>query len=134
MLLFLGWREALIVSVTVPVIFSITLGADLLGGVTINRITLFALILALGLLVDASIVVIENIHRHYHGHSTAAKEDVTVLATNVIGGATNLATFAVMRVFAALLLVTGMDGNYFSPLPSNVHHPLPPPHYASPYT
>src|SRR3546814_5321923 len=94
MLLFLGWREALIVSVTVPVIFSITLGADLLGGVTINRITLFALILALGLLVDASIVVIENIHRHYHGHSTAAKEDVTVLATNEIGGATNLATFA----------------------------------------
>src|SRR3546814_3354532 len=74
MLLFLGWLEALIVSGTVPVIFSITLGADLLGGVTINRITLFALILALGLLVDASIVVIENIHRHYHGHSTAAKE------------------------------------------------------------
>src|SRR3546814_21190351 len=63
MLLFLGWREALIVSVTVPVIFSITLGADLLGGVTLNRITLFALILALGLLVAASIVVIENLHR-----------------------------------------------------------------------
>src|SRR3546814_15510185 len=66
MLLFPGWREALIVSVTVPVIFSITLGADLLGGVTINRITLFALILALGLLVAASIVVIENIPRHSH--------------------------------------------------------------------
>src|SRR3546814_6625978 len=63
MLLFLGWREALIVSVTVPVIFSITLGAALLGGVTINRITLFALILALGLLVDASIVVIAKIGR-----------------------------------------------------------------------
>ncbi|AJA11748.1 MAG: AcrB/AcrD/AcrF family protein [Hyphomonas sp.] len=120
MLLFLGWREALIVSVTVPVIFSITLGADLLGGVTINRITLFALILALGLLVDASIVVIENIHRHYHGHSTAAKEDVTVLATNEIGGATNLATFAVMLVFAALLLVTGMAGDYFYPIAYNV--------------
>lgn len=120
MLLFLGWREALIVSVTVPVIFSITLGAALLGGVTINRITLFALILALGLLVDASIVVIENIHRHYHGHSSASKEDVTVLATNEIGGATNLATFAVMLVFAALLLVTGMAGDYFYPIAYNV--------------
>ncbi|WP_082796894.1 efflux RND transporter permease subunit [Sphingopyxis granuli] len=121
MLLFLGWREALIVSVTVPVIFSITLGADLLGGVTINRITLFALILALGLLVDASIVVIENIHRHYHHErSDASKEDVTVLATNEIGGATNLATFAVMLVFAALLLVTGMAGDYFYPIAYNV--------------
>jgi multidrug efflux pump subunit AcrB len=120
MLLFLGWREALIVSVTVPVIFSITLGADLLGGVTINRITLFALILALGLLVDASIVVIENIHRHYHARSDASKEDVTVLATNEIGGATNLATFAVMLVFAALLLVTGMAGDYFYPIAYNV--------------
>ena len=121
MLLFLGWREALIVSVTVPVIFSITLGADLLGGVTINRITLFALILALGLLVDASIVVIENIHRHYHHErSDASQEDVTVLATNEIGGATNLATFAVMLVFAALLLVTGMAGDYFYPIAYNV--------------
>ncbi|MFX4086883.1 MULTISPECIES: efflux RND transporter permease subunit [Sphingobium] len=120
MLLFLGWREALIVSVTVPVIFSITLGADLLGGVTINRITLFALILALGLLVDASIVVIENIHRHYHARSAASKEDLTVLATNEIGGATNLATFAVMLVFAALLLVTGMAGDYFYPIAYNV--------------
>ena len=120
MLLFLGWREALIVSVTVPVIFSITLGADLLGGVTINRITLFALILALGLLVDASIVVIENIHRHYHADPNASKEEITVFATNEIGGATNLATFAVMLVFAALFLVTGMPGDYFYPIAFNV--------------
>lgn len=120
MLYFLGWREALIVSVTVPVIFAITLGADLLGGVTINRITLFALILALGLLVDASIVVIENVHRHYHARTFGSKEDVTVHATNEIGNATNLATFAVMLVFAALLLVTGMAGDYFYPIAYNV--------------
>jgi multidrug efflux pump subunit AcrB len=120
MLLFLGWREALIVSVTVPVIFSLTLGADLLGGVTINRITLFALILSLGLLVDASIVVIENVHRHYHSRSAGSKEEVTVIATNEIGNATNLATFAVMLVFAALLLVTGMAGDYFYPIAYNV--------------
>jgi len=120
MLAFLGWREALIVSVTVPVIFSITLGADLLGGVTINRITLFALILALGLLVDASIVVIENVHRHYHARRKGTKEEVTILSTNEIGNATNLATFAVMLVFASLLLVTGMAGDYFYPLAFNV--------------
>jgi len=63
LILFLGWREALIVMITVPLIMGITLTANLLGGVTINRVTLFALILALGLLVDAAIVVIENIHR-----------------------------------------------------------------------
>lgn len=121
MLLFLGWREALIVSVTVPVIFSITLAADLLGGVTINRITLFALILALGLLVDAAIVVIENIHRHYyHARTPGSKEEVTVLATNEIGNATNLATFAIMLVFLSLLLITGMAGDYFYPLAFNV--------------
>ncbi|MFG1244337.1 efflux RND transporter permease subunit [Xanthobacter versatilis] len=118
---FLGWREALIVMVTVPLILSITLAADLLGGVTINRVTLFALILALGLLVDAAIVVIENIHRHYGAkRSRASKEKMTVEATNEIGNATNLATFAVMLVFASLFLVTGMPGDYFYPIAYNV--------------
>ncbi len=118
---FLGWREALIVTVTVPLIFSITLAADLLGGVTINRVTLFALILSLGLLVDAAIVVIENIHRHYGSkQSRASKEKTTVLATNEIGNATNLATFAVMLVFSALFLVSGMAGDYFYPIAYNV--------------
>jgi multidrug efflux pump subunit AcrB len=118
---FLGWREALIVTVTVPLIFSITLASDLLGGVTINRVTLFALILSLGLLVDAAIVVIENIHRHYGSKQTrASKEKTTVLATNEIGNATNLATFAVMLVFSALFLVSGMAGDYFDPIAYNV--------------
>ncbi|KPH81400.1 efflux RND transporter permease subunit [Bosea vaviloviae] len=121
LIFFLGWREAMIVMVTVPLILSITLLADLLGGVTINRVTLFALILALGLLVDAAIVVIENIHRHYGAaRFHASKEAVTVRATNEIGNATNLATFAVMLVFAALFLVTGMAGDYFYPIAFNV--------------
>jgi multidrug efflux pump subunit AcrB len=118
---FLGWREAMIVMVTVPLILSITLLADLLGGVTINRVTLFALILALGLLVDAAIVVIENIHRHYGSLPAGAdKQEITIRATNEIGNATNLATFAVMLVFAALFLVTGMAGDYFFPIAYNV--------------
>ncbi|MBP2297249.1 efflux RND transporter permease subunit [Azospirillum rugosum] len=121
LIFFLGWREAMIVMVTVPLILSITLLADLLGGVTINRVTLFALILALGLLVDAAIVVIENIHRHYGTAKAGAdKQAITILATNEIGNATNLATFAVMLVFAALFLVTGMAGDYFYPIAFNV--------------
>ena len=121
LIVFLGWREAAIVMVTVPLILSITLAADLLGHVTINRVTLFALILALGLLVDAAIVVIENIHRHYaNRRARRDKELTTVLATNEIGNATNLATFAVMLVFASLFLVTGMAGDYFYPIAYNV--------------
>ncbi|MCL1162808.1 efflux RND transporter permease subunit [Shewanella chilikensis] len=118
LILFLGWREALIVMITVPLIMGITLTANLLGGVTINRVTLFALILALGLLVDAAIVVIENIHRHYASRKPKAdKEAETVLATNEIGNATNLATFAVMLVFITLLLaLTGMPRQYFFPV------------------
>lgn len=121
LIFFLGWREAMIVIVTVPLILSITLLADFLGGVTINRVTLFALILALGLLVDAAIVVIENIHRHY-GKAPGAddKRTITIRATNEIGNATNLATFAVMLVFAALFMVTGMAGDYFYPIAYNV--------------
>jgi len=121
---FLGWREAMIVTVTVPLIFFITLAADLLGGVTINRVTLFALILSLGLLVDAAIVVIENIHRHYSHANPAGdlfeKQQITVTATNEIGNATNLATLAVMMVFGSLFLVTGMAGEYFYPIAYNV--------------
>ena len=121
LIVFLGWREAMIVMVTVPLILSITLMADFLGGVTINRVTLFALILALGLLVDAAIVVIENIHRHYgSARKGADKQEITIRATNEIGNATNLATFAVMLVFTALFLVGGMPGDYFYPIAYNV--------------
>ncbi len=117
---FLGWREALIVSVTVPMTLFFTMTADLLGGITINRITLYSLILSLGLLVDASIVVIENIYRHYGLKNGASKESITIEATNEIGNATNLATFAVMLVFSSMILLTGMPGQYFFPVTYNV--------------
>ena len=61
----LGWREALIVAVAVPIVFGLTLAVNLLAGYTINRVTLFALILSLGLLVDDPIVDVENIPRHF---------------------------------------------------------------------
>ena len=124
MVVFLGWKEALIVTVTVPLIFFVTLASDLLGGVTINRVTLFALILSLGLLVDAAIVVIENIHRHYSQANPKGdmldKQTVTIKATNEIGNATNLATLAVMMVFGSLFLISGMAGEYFYPIAYNV--------------
>lgn len=117
---FLGLKEALIVGVTVPLILALTLGAAFLAGLTINRVSLFALILSLGLLVDAAIVVIENIHRRYTRLGRQDKRLVTVQATNEIGSPTNLATLAVMLVFGSLLVVSGMPGQYFYPVAFNV--------------
>ena len=117
MVFFLGLKEALIVGVTVPLILGLTLGVNYLFGPTINRVTLFALILSLGLLVDAAIVVIENIHRHYARLGRRNKRAVTVQATNEIGSPTNLATIAVMLVFVSLVpMLTGMPGQYFYPV------------------
>lgn len=117
---FLGLKEALIVGVTVPLILALTLGAAFLGGLTINRVSLFALILSLGLLVDAAIVVIENIHRRYGRLGQEDKLQTTVQAVNEIGSPTNLATLAVMLVFGSLLVVSGMSGQYFYPVAFNV--------------
>ncbi len=120
---FLSWKEASIVGLAVPLILGLTLGADYLFGPTINRITLFAFILAIGMLVDGAIVVTENIHRHYAQMKTdddAEKIRVAIMATNEIGNPTNLATFAVMLVFASQFVLDGMVGQYFYPLAFNL--------------
>jgi multidrug efflux pump subunit AcrB len=119
LVVFLGWRAASIVTITIPLILFITLAVGMIAGQSINRITLFALILSLGLLVDDSIVVIENIYRHY------AKKGVdhlksAVQAVNEIGKPTNLATFTVILAFLPMLWVTGMMGPYMQPIPFNV--------------
>ncbi|MEW5769260.1 MAG: efflux RND transporter permease subunit [Pseudomonadota bacterium] len=119
---FLGWREAGIVTMTIPLILFIVLAVGFLFGQTINRITLFALILALGLLVDDSIVVIENIHRHLH-HGKVKMEEfgkTLVTAANEIGNPTNVATVAVMLAFIPMAFVTGMMGPFMRPIPINV--------------
>ena len=120
LILFLGWKEALIVTLSVPLVLFATMGADFLGGITINRVSLFALILSLGLLVDDAIVVIENIHRRYHNGGGGTKKDITIRACAEVGGAANLATATVMVVFASLILVGGMPGQYFFPVAVNV--------------
>ncbi len=113
---FLGWRAAGIVTVTIPLILFITLTVGLIAGQTINRITLFALILSLGLLVDDSIVVIENIFRHYAAKG-ADRLKSAVAAVNEIGKPTNLATFTVILAFIPMFWVTGMMGPYMAPIP-----------------
>jgi multidrug efflux pump subunit AcrB len=116
---FLGWRAASIVTITIPLILFITLAVGMVAGQSINRITLFALILSLGLLVDDSIVVIENIYRHY-GMKGAERMKGAVTAVNEIGRPTNLATFTVILAFLPMLWVTGMMGPYMGPIPFNV--------------
>lgn len=121
LVLFLGWREAGIVTITVPLILFVVLFIGYISGQTINRITLFALILSLGLLVDAAIVVIENIHRHVHnGFDPEKFDEVMIRATNEIGNPTNVATFAVILAFIPMMFVTGMMGPFMAPIPFNV--------------
>ena len=120
LLLTLGWREALVVATAIPLTLFVTLGVGMLTGQTVNRITLFALILALGLLVDDAIVLVENIHRHYAMDSGESKADATVHAVSEIGSPTALATLTVMLSFLPMLFVTGMMGPYMRPIPINV--------------
>lgn len=121
LLLFLGWREATIVTLNIPLILFVVLAIGLMADQTINRITLFALILSLGLLVDDAIVVIENIHRHLHkGVKDAAdKARLIVMATNETGKPTIIATIAVILAFVPMAFVTGMMGPYMGPIPFN---------------
>jgi len=121
LLLFLGWREAAIVTLNIPLILFVVLAIGLFADQTINRITLFALILALGLLVDDAIVVIENIHRHLHqGVKTLGdKAKLIITATNETGKPTIIATIAVILAFIPMAFVTGMMGPYMGPIPFN---------------
>jgi multidrug efflux pump subunit AcrB len=121
LVLFLGWREAGIVTLTVPLILFVVLFVGMIAEQTINRITLFALILSLGLLVDAAIVVIENIHRHIHeGFDPEKFDELMIKATNEIGNPTNVATLAVILAFIPMMFVTGMMGPFMAPIPFNV--------------
>ena len=115
----LGWREAIIVSITVPVVFGLTLAVNLLFGYTINRVTLFALILALGLLVDDPIVDVENIARHFE-HRKKATRQIVLDAVSEIRPPLISATLAVIVSFLPMFFITGMMGPYMSPMALNV--------------
>jgi multidrug efflux pump subunit AcrB len=115
----LGWREAAIVALAIPLTLFITLAIGMVAGQTINRITLFALILSLGLLVDDAIVVVENIHRHYRLQQHSRLQGA-IYAVNEIGMPTILATLTVVLAFIPMAFVTGMMGPYMMPIPFNV--------------
>ena len=119
---FLGFKESIIVTFTVPAILAITLFIAYLTGQTINRITLFAFLLSLGLLVDAAIIVIENIHRHLHAHDVDDKDMKTLLveATDEIGAPTNIATLAIIMTMVPMAFVGDMMGSFMQPIPYNV--------------
>jgi multidrug efflux pump subunit AcrB len=118
----LGWKESMIVTFTVPAILAITLFIAYMTDQTINRITLFAFLLSLGLLVDAAIIVIENIHRHLHAHDAVDKEmdEILVEATDEIGAPTNVATVAIILTMVPMAFVGQMMGQFMKPIPANV--------------
>ena len=114
----LGRREAVVVAVAVPVTLALTLASSYLFGYTLNRVTLFALIFAIGILVDDAIVVVENIHRHYQLGWTNPRH-ATIHATDEVGNPTILATFTVIGALLPLAFVSGLMGPYMRPIPIN---------------
>ena len=119
---FLGWRESLVVTIAVPMILALTLFIAFMTDQTINRITLFAFLLSLGLIVDDAIIVIENIHRRMHlPESKGLKfSEIIIEATDEIGPSTNIATIAIMLTMIPMAFVGGMMGQFMKPIPLNV--------------
>ena len=118
-LLFLGWRESLVVLLAIPVTLGLTLLVFYLYGYTLNRITLFALIFSIGILVDDAIVVIENIVRHMGLPGCRRKRliQVAIEAVDEVGNPTILATWAVIAAVLPMAFVSGLMGPYMRPIP-----------------
>ena len=119
MLLTLGRREAVIVGVAVLLTLAATLFASWAWGFTLNRVSLFALIFSIGILVDDAIVVVENIHRHRVLEPDAPLAALIPRAVDEVGGPTILATFTVIAALLPMAFVTGLMGPYMSPIPIN---------------
>jgi multidrug efflux pump subunit AcrB len=115
---FLGWRPAIVVGLAVPICYGITLALDYAFGYTINRVTLFALILSLGLLVDDPITGIDNISRFLK--STGDKKQQIVNAMSEIRTALLMSTLTIIVAFVPLAYITGMMGPYMAPMAFNV--------------
>ena len=114
----MGWRSALVVAVAVPVTLALTLLLTYLLGYTLNRVTLFALIFSIGILVDDAIVVVENIHRHlYLPGPRRSFARIVVEAVDEVGNPTILATFAVIAAILPMAFVRGLMGPYMRPIP-----------------
>ena len=115
----LGKREAVIVGAAVMLTLAATLFASWAWGFTLNRVSLFALIFSIGILVDDAIVVVENIHRRTRWIPTSRCEAIIPRAVDEVGGPTILATFTVIAALLPMAFVSGLMGPYMSPIPIN---------------
>src|SRR5690606_26625746 len=114
MLIAMGWRQALVVGLAVSITLAITLFASWAYGFTLNRVSLFALIFSIGILVDDAVVVVENIHRRSKNNKDKLS-DIIPPAVNEVGGPTILATFTVIAALMPMAFVSGLMGPYMSP-------------------
>lgn len=115
-MLAMGWRGGLVVFLSVPVTFALTLFVYYFLGYTLNRITLFALVFITGIVVDDSIIIAENMHRHFKMRKLSFYQ-AAIYAINEVGNPTILATFTVVAAILPMAFVTGMMGPYMSPMP-----------------
>ncbi|OYX27705.1 MAG: multidrug transporter AcrB [Flavobacteriales bacterium 32-35-8] len=115
-MLAMGWRGGLVVFFSVPLTFALTLFAYYILGYTLNRITLFALVFVVGIVVDDSIIIAENMHRHFKMKRLPFKQ-AAIYAINEVGNPTILATFTVIAAILPMAFVSGMMGPYMSPMP-----------------
>lgn len=115
----IGWREGVVVFVVIPVTILMTLFAAWLMGYTINRVSLFALIFSIGILVDDAIVIVENIVRRWHLDKGADIIDTAIDAVSEVGNPTIVATLTIMTALLPMMFVSGLMGPYMSPIPAN---------------
>lgn len=115
-MLAMGWRGGMVVFFSVPLTFALTLFSYYLMGYTLNRITLFALVFVVGIVVDDSIIIAENMHRHFKMKRLPFKQ-AAIYAINEVGNPTILATFTVIAAILPMAFVSGMMGPYMSPMP-----------------
>ena len=115
----IGWREAVVVAVVIPTTILLTLLAARLMGYTLNRVSLFALIFSIGILVDDAIVVIENVARHWAMADGRSRRQAAIAAVAEVGNPTIVATLTVVAALLPMLFVSGLMGPYMSPIPAN---------------
>ncbi|WP_137112589.1 efflux RND transporter permease subunit [Rhodobacter sp. SY28-1] len=115
----IGWREAGVVAIVIPVTILLTLFAAWVMGFTLNRVSLFALIFSIGILVDDAIVVIENIDRHWGMDRRKPRIQAAIEAVAEVGNPTIVATLTVVVALLPMLFVSGLMGPYMSPIPAN---------------
>jgi len=115
----IGWRESMVVAIVIPVTILLTLFAAWVMGYTLNRVSLFALIFSIGILVDDAIVVIENIDRHWGLDRNKSRLQAAIEAVAEVGNPTIVATLTVVAALLPMLFVSGLMGPYMSPIPAN---------------